>query len=131
LGYSFKSRTLPFPAYILLSLSIPPPPPRFFRLIVSGWPTFQIPKYKKVRFTVTRNKCQLCDDTEPNSVFIAYLDVRSDKSDTNWLLLDYEAWALFYFSPKGSLHEVLTWLCGDPRTIALINWFSPRRVLAV
>jgi len=23
---------------------------------------------------------------------IAYLDVRSDKSETNWLLLDYEVW---------------------------------------
>jgi len=38
-----------------------------------------------------------CDETEPNSVFIAYLDVRSDKSETNWLLLDYEACILFYF----------------------------------
>jgi hypothetical protein len=40
------------------------------------------------------NKCQLCDNVERNSVFIAYLDVRSDKSETNWLLVDYEAWLI-------------------------------------
>lgn len=71
--------------------------PGFVLLIIWTWPTFQILKFRKVRFTMTCSKCQLCDEPEPNSVFIAYLDVRSDKSDTNWLLLDYEACILFYF----------------------------------
>ncbi|KAG6335444.1 hypothetical protein ID866_3643 [Astraeus odoratus] len=32
----------------------------------------------------------MADVTDPN-IHQAYLDVRSDKSDTNWLLLDYES----------------------------------------
>jgi len=59
--------------------------------------------------------------TIPNQTlfFIAYLDVRSDKSEVNWLLLDYEACFSFFSSfPRC---DVLTWLCGDPRTIAPTN----------
>lgn len=53
--------------------------------------------------------------TEPNSLFIAYLDVRSDKSETNWLLLDYQACiSLFLLLRLRGRYDVLTWLCGDP-----------------
>ena len=72
-------------------------------LVITPWPTFQIQVYRKVRFRTT---WQRCGDTEPNSVFIAYLDVRSDKSETNWLLLDYEACVLLLHS-KGFC-DVLT-----------------------
>ena len=64
----------------------------FVLLVISVWQTFQILKYKKVRFRIMCRKRQLCD---PNPAPIAYLDVRSDKTDTNWLLLDYEAWISF------------------------------------
>ena len=39
--------------------------------------------------------------------FSAYLDVRCDKSETNWLLLDYEVWA-FFFLGCGSLVPTFT-----------------------
>lgn len=58
------------------------------------------------------------DDSKPNSVFIAYLDVRSDKSDTNWLLLDYEACV-------HSLHVKLV-RCG-PLTLLFNNSGRPLR----
>jgi hypothetical protein len=56
---------------------------------------------------------------------LAYEDVRSNKSDVNWVLIDYEV-RLYFF-------RVLRFLLTDflvPRTTDLINWASLLQALA-
>jgi len=126
-------QTLPFPAYIFLSLFLPPSTPRFCVIDNLDMADVSDPKIQQGSFhNNTQQMPAICDETEPNSVFIAYLDVRSDKSDTNWLLLDYEACILFYFIfpiiPKEPLRRAdLALWC--PRMIVPINSPSPRRAL--
>lgn len=52
------------------------------------WPTSPIPRSMKVNFRVTYRIRVLWHLV--NHACTAYQDVRSDKSDTNWLLIDYE-----------------------------------------
>jgi len=51
-------------------------------------------------------------------VHAAYLDVRSDKSETNWLLLDYEV-RNFRFSPSHDLVVTRTDDSSDPRSLSV------------
>ena len=84
--------TLPFLAYIFRSHFIPPLSSRAWVVVNFSMADVSDARIQEGQFpNNVENVPAACGDTEPNSVFIAYLDVRSDKSETNWLLLDYEA----------------------------------------
>lgn len=71
------------------------------------------------------------EDTKPNSVFTAYLDVRSNKSDINLLLLDYKACSgLFAPSMQPRVAMAAHSPLRQSRTTAPMSWFSPEKVLA-